>query len=191
MKDEVEKKLIEICLKVARQKKGCLFVIKEGELNYEHLIKKDFEEFSIFEHQRRTELLAVVSDGAMIVDLNGNVIDYAVKISNTKVFPGFGTRHSAAYSASLTGNTSVLASEEDAKVRIFKEGKLIMQIDSAEKNVEQKTSEAVNILESLGGGTLGTLATTALVPSMGLQIIPGIIVFGSIYYLIKRFGNGK
>src|SRR3989344_5736425 len=90
---------------------------------------------NMLENQRRLEALALL-DGACIVDKNGSLIAYSAKIINTKVFKGFGTRHSAAYTASLNKNVAILASEEDRKIRIFKNGKLIMQIDPMEKNIE-------------------------------------------------------
>jgi DNA integrity scanning protein DisA with diadenylate cyclase activity len=186
MRDKIEKLLIEISLKIARQGKGCLFVIKEKNLDYENLLEQDVKPFNIFENQRRLEALALI-DGACIIDQKGNLIAYGVSISNTKVFLGYGTRHSASYTASLNGNTAIMSSEEDKKVRIFKKGKLIMQLDPLEKRVNNKVSEAVNILESMGFGVTATYGLTALVPNLspGLQIFPGIILFGSAYALIK------
>ncbi|MBI2110741.1 DNA integrity scanning protein DisA nucleotide-binding domain protein [Candidatus Woesearchaeota archaeon] len=106
-------------------------------------------------------------------------------MKNTKTFTGFGTRHAAAYTASLHDNTSILTSEEDKKIRVFKNGKLVMQLDPFAKNIERHTKEAVNILESIGAGSIATIGTSILAPTLGVTLIPGIVIFGSGYYLIK------
>jgi len=83
------------------------------------------------------------------------------------------------------GNLVVVISEEDRKLRILKDGKMIMQIDALQKNAEKSISKVVNILESIGAGTIGTIGTSLLVPALGIALLPGIIVFGSAHYLIK------
>ena len=186
----IEKTLIDIAIKIAKQEKGCLFVIKINGLNFDTLLPQDVKPFYILENQRRLEALALL-DGACIVDKNGSLIAYSAKIINTKVFKGFGTRHSAAYTASLNKNVAILASEEDRKIRIFKNGKLIMQIDPMEKNIESKTKEAVNVLESIGAGSIATIGASVLAPTLGITLIPGIVIFGSTYYLVKLIQKKK
>ena len=186
----IEKTLIDIAIKIAKQEKGCLFVIKINGLNFDTLLPQDVKPFDILENQRRLEALALL-DGACIVDKNGSLIAYSAKIINTKVFKGFGTRHSAAYTASLNKNVAILASEEDRKIRIFKNGKLIMQIDPMEKNIESKTKEAVNVLESIGAGSIATIGASVLAPTLGITLIPGIVIFGSTYYLVKLIQKKK
>ena len=187
---KIEEILIGIAIKIARQEKGCLFVIKQNGLQYENLIPQDVKPFRIIDNQRRLEALALV-DGACIIDKNGDLIAYAAQISNTKSFKGFGTRHSAAFTASLNKNIAILASEEDKKIRVFKNGKLLMQIDPMEKNIEHRTKEAVNVLESIGAGSIVTLGASVLAPTLGITLIPGIVIFGSTYYLIKMLQKKK
>ena len=70
---------------------------------------------------------------------------------------------------------------------------MIMQIDALGKNIEKSVPQAVNILESVGAGTLGAIGTSLLVPSLGLALLPGVIVFGSAHYLgrilSRKFGK--
>ena len=181
---KVEQVLLEISIKIAKQEKGCLFVIKQNGLEYETLIAQDIKPFNIIDNQRRLEALALL-DGACIIDKKGYLIAYSAQISNTKTFKGFGTRHSAAYTASINKNIAILASEEDKKIRVFKNGKLLMQIDPMEKNIEQITKEAVNVLESIGVGSIATIGASVIAPTLGITSIPGIVIFGSTYYLIK------
>ena len=60
-----------------------------------------------------------------------------------------------------------------------------MQMDALQKDVEKSVSGAVDILESVGAGTIGTIGTSLLIPSLGIALFPGLVVFGSAYYLGK------
>jgi DNA integrity scanning protein DisA with diadenylate cyclase activity len=188
--EKVEKILVDIALKICKQRKGCMFVIMNNPFDYAPLIEQDIKPFSIFDNQRRLETLALV-DGACIINPQGNLIAYAVQILNVKPRGYGGTRHQASYTASLNGNIVIISSEEDAKVRIFKEGKLVIQIDSLEKNIETRTSEAVSFLESIGVGTIGTIGVSVLAPSFGLTLIPGVIIFGTAHYLSQKLFDKK
>lgn len=88
-----------------------------------------------------------------------------------------------------------MVSEEDKKVRIFKAGKMVMQIDPLQKGVEKAVPQAVNVLESVGVGTIGALGTSLLVPGLGIALLPGIVLFGSAYYLTqslrKKFEHNR
>jgi len=43
----------------------------------------------------------------------------------------------------------------------------------------------VQILESIGAGTIGAIGTSLLLPALGIAFFPGVIIFGSAYYLGK------
>ena len=62
-----------------------------------------------------------------------------------------------------------------------------MQIDSLEKNVEKEIPLMSKVLESTGAGVIGTIGTVALAPTLGVALIPGIILFGGSYFAIKSF----
>jgi hypothetical protein len=191
-KGEVEKCLIEIALKIAREGKGCLFVMKEKNLDYDFLLPQDIKPFPVLDNRRRLEALAII-DGACIIDSHGNLIAYGVKINHTKSYKGYGTRHSAAYTASF-GNISIMASEEDRKVRIFKEGDLMAQMDALERNIDTKASDTASLLESIGVGSLVTIGSSMILPpSAGIAIAPGVIFFGSTaaHYLIQHFKSNN
>ena len=67
----------------------------------------------------------------------------------------------------------------------MKDGKVVMQIDALQKDIEKYVPQTVKVLESVGVGTIGTIGTGILVPSLGIALLPGVIVFGSVYYLTK------
>src|SRR3989339_14034 len=72
---------------------------------------------------------------------------------------------------------------------ILKDPKIIMQIDTLEKGIEKKVSEISHILEGVGVGTIGTIGAGIIATSVGfagITFIPGVIVFGGAYYLMKK-----
>ena len=187
---KIEELLIQIGLKIAKRGEGALFVV--GNVEFKPLVNQTIPPFKAVDHPKLLESLALM-DGAVIIDSNGFVRAYGVMIKAKKVFKNFGTRHSAGLSAAMGNNLVVLVSEEDRKIRILKQGKMVMQIDALQKNVEKNIPYAVNFLESLGAGTIGAIGTGLLVPALGITFFPGVIIFGSAYYLAKilhrRFGN--
>mgnify|MGYP001589352751 CR=1 FL=1 len=62
-----------------------------------------------------------------------------------------------------------------------------MQVDSLQKNVEKDIPLMSKILESTGVGFIGTIGTVALAPTLGVALIPGIVLFGGSYFAIKSF----
>jgi len=184
---KIEKIILKIAIEIAKSGEGALFVIGD-KVNYSKLIKQKFGKLSIFDNGAEKILkgLAVI-DGAVIINKKGDLIDYGVMIKNARPFVGFGTRHAAAITGSKNGNISVLASEEERKVKIFKEGKYIMQVDALQKNVEEDVSLITKVLESTGAGVIGTIGTVTLAPTLGITLLPGIIIFGGSYYAIKSF----
>ncbi|MEM3113342.1 MAG: DNA integrity scanning protein DisA nucleotide-binding domain protein [Candidatus Pacearchaeota archaeon] len=188
--EELEKKiqelLITVGLRIAKRGDGALFVV--GDVDYKPLIDQQVPSFNALKNPKLLESLALM-DGAVILNKEGIVTAYGVMIKSKKTFKNFGTRHSAGLTASKGDNLVVIVSEEDRKIRILKNGKMVMQIDALQKDVEKSVPQAVNILESLGAGTVGAIGTSLLVPGLGIALIPGIVVFGSAYYLAKVLGG--
>ena len=188
--EELEKKiqelLITVGLRIAKRGEGALFVV--GEVEYKPLMDQQVPSFNALKNPKLLESLALM-DGGVILNKEGIVTAYGVMVKSKKAFKNFGTRHSAGLSASKGDNLVVIVSEEDRKLRILKNGKMIMQIDALQKNVEQSVPQAVNLLESLGAGTVGAIGTGLLVPGLGIALVPGIVVFGSAYYLAKILGG--
>ena len=182
-KKSIEELLIEVGLKIAKRGEGALFVV--GEVEYKPLVDQNVPPFKVMDNPKLLESLALM-DGAVIIDKAGIMRAYGVMIKSKKTFKNFGTRHSAAMSASaIKGNLVVVISEEDKKVRILKNGKMVMQIDALQKNVEQSVSKAADVLEFVGAGTIGALGTSILAPTLGIALVPGVVLFGSAYYLTK------
>ncbi len=189
MKDKkIEELIMQVGLKIARRGEGALFVI--GSCEYKPLVPQKVPPFDVMKNPKLLESLALM-DGAIIIDHEGIMRAYGVMIKSKKTIKNFGTRHSAGISASQKkGNTVFIVSEEDKKIRILKEGKMIMQIDALQRDVEKSVTHAASILESIGAGAIGAIGTGILVPSLGIALLPGVILFGSAYYL-TRYLVGK
>lgn len=180
---EIEETLIQVGLRIAKRGEGALFVV--GEVPHSNLVDQNVPPFLITKNPKLLESLALM-DGAVIIDKNGVMQSYGAMIKTKTTFKNFGTRHSAGLTASsYKGNLVVLVSEEDKKIRILRNEKMIMQIDALQKDVEKSVPHAVDLLESVGAGAIGTIGTGLLLPALGITLIPGIIVFGSAYYLGK------
>ena len=183
---KIEQAVIEVAIEVARREEGALFVIGKN-IKYEKLIQQKFKSFNILEKGARKVLVGLAMiDGAIIIDPEGNIKDYGALIKNSKAFAGYGTRHAAAVTASKNGNTCVLCSEEELKVKIFKDGKYIMKIDALEKGIEKEARGIVTMLETVGAGFVGTVGVVTLAPTLGITLLPGVVIFGGSYYAIKK-----
>jgi DNA integrity scanning protein DisA with diadenylate cyclase activity len=183
---KLEEVLIQVGLRIVKRGEGALFIV--GETKYTPMVNQSIPPFKAIENPKLLESLALM-DGAVIINKNGFVSAYGVKIKSTKVLKNFGTRHSAGLSAAVGDNLVVIVSEEDKKIKILRKGKMIMQIDALQKNVEQNVPEAVQILESIGAGTIGAIGTSLLLPALGIAFFPGVIIFGSAYYIGKLIKN--
>ena len=182
---KIEQEILKVAIDVAKKGEGALFVIGT-KVNYERLLKQKFTSFNILEKGSRKILTSLAMiDGAVIIDKKGNVKAYGAMIKKTRAHKGYGTRHAAALTASKNNNTSILCSEEEKKIKIFKNGRYVMQIDALEKNIEKQTNSIATMLETIGAGFIGTIGAATLVPTLGISLIPGVIVFGGSYYAIK------
>ncbi|MEK6919376.1 MAG: DNA integrity scanning protein DisA nucleotide-binding domain protein [Nanoarchaeota archaeon] len=189
---EVEETLIKVALRIAKRGEGALFVV--GEAEYDVLVDQAVPPFKAMENPKLLESLALI-DGAVILSSDGTMKAYGAMIKSNSIMRNFGTRHSAATTASKkVGNLVVIVSEEDKKVRLLKEGKVIMQIDSLQRGVERSVPIAIHVLESIGAGTIGTIGTSLIAPGLGIALVPGVVMFGSAYYLGKlitqKFNTG-
>ncbi len=178
---ELQEFLIQVSIKIAKRGEGAIFAVG-GNVSHKPLVAQTVPPFDVQKNPKLLESLALM-DGAVILDDKGVMIAYGTMIKSSRVYHNFGTRHSAAMSASKKAELVVMVSEEDKKIRIFKHGKMIMQIDAMQKGVEKAVPQAVNILESVGAGTIGAIGSSLLVPGLGIALLPGIVLFGSAYYL--------
>ena len=176
---------------MANKKKGSFFIITKSDISnkYERLYPDLFsnKKINIFKKETQTLLLALLElDGAIVVDNSGYVIDYGVKVKKTKILLGHGTRHSAARGISCVPNTlSIISSEEDGKVRIFRNGDMVAEINP-------KTGKSKMFFERVGelfSKPELHVATAGGVASLLLRVNPwfaGIVFTGS--WIVTKYG---
>jgi len=183
---KIEEKILGIALELAKKGEGALFVIGDN-VKYDSLIKQKIQKFNIFDNGAEKIVKSIATiDGAIIINKNGDVIGYGAMIKKAKPYIGYGTRHAAAVTASENGNISIMSSEEERKVKIFRDGKFIMQMDALQKNIEKDIPKVASFLESIGAGLIGAIGVTALAPALGIALLPGVIIFGVGYYAFKE-----
>lgn len=197
-KKEVYKCILEIARSIARQKKGAMFVIadkrkirKEYSLLYPNL----FHNNALNEDgmSKVLEKLATL-DGAVIVSNNGEVLDYGAKIKRSRVVRGFGTRHATASGIThyIKNSTAILVSEESNLIRVFKQGNLVLEMDSQQKSKSMNEkiisflTEGDNALLTAAGASAAILGSAALLNPV---VTPVIIVGGSVYLALKAAGK--
>lgn len=176
---------------MANKKKGSFFIITKQDISnkYERLYPDLFshKKINIKDKETQTLLIALAElDGAIVVDDNGFVIDYGVKIKKTKILLGHGTRHSAARGISQTKNVlPIISSEEDGRVRIFREGEMVAEINprtGKDKQFFEKIGELFSRPDL-------QVATAGGVASLLLRVNPfmaGAIFTGS--WIITKYG---
>lgn len=198
MKEKLEKALIEVAIDIARKNEGALFVISNNVV-YDLLLKQKFTPFKVLEEGANKLLLSIGTiDGAVVINTKGLVLDYGcmIKRKGNGILQGKGTRHQAAISASLyKDSTAILVSEEEHNVKIFKNGQMIMKIDALNQNIKEEINEVRDLLESAGFGAFTTIAGTSIAAmglgTFGVALVPGVVLFGLPYYLIKKIRGRK
>lgn len=192
---EIEKAILDISIKVCRRGEGGAFLLSDELKDYEFMVPQKFDSSTnIFDDPKTIESLAL-QDGIVWIDTNGNLKGYGIAMTNIKVVLNKGTRHASTLSASKQGNNKIfLISQEDKKIKVFSEGRIIAEIDTKQEGIEKKTGDVVNILQSVGAGTIGMLmlgTASTLIPTLSqyiaIPLIPGLIIFTSIFASAKHF----
>ena len=188
----LEEELIKIGITIAKKNEGALFLIGDH-IPHKKLIHQKVNKFNIFKAGAKKLLLSLsMIDGAILINKKGTVYQYGAKVPSNKVYKGFGTRTSAGYSMSFRKDTTaILVSQEEKKIKLFKQGKILFQIDALEKNVEKEVSELNILLQTLGVSSVPTVIGASGLLTVNVPIATGILVFGVPYYLYKRFMEGK
>ncbi|MEM2974771.1 MAG: DNA integrity scanning protein DisA nucleotide-binding domain protein [Candidatus Micrarchaeia archaeon] len=181
----VIKKIVDMAMEFGREKKGSMFVITSSDISrYYKMLYPDL--FSGRNLNINDKSVAVVVkalsnlDGAIVLDEEGTVIAYGVEITKTIPYKGHGTRHSAALGiSSIPGTISIVSSEEDGCVRIFRNGMTLIEINPFTKTPPTLSEKIADILTSshiplIGGGSLASVA-------LGVNPLVAAIVFTGSY----------
>lgn len=187
-KRKVYEEVLHIAKQIARTKNGALFVLgeeKKLKKHYHLLFPQVFKENTLQE-EGMSKVIAKLStlDGAVLISYSGRIIAYGAKITLSKPIQGYGTKHAAAAGVTeqIPDATAILVSEESNWIKIFQEGKIIMEMDSEDnpKSLEDKIisflSEGDTALLTAGGVSAAILGGAAVAP---------IMIVGGTYLAIK------
>tara|TARA_Y100000310_G_C20614508_1_gene779894 strand:+ start:282 stop:884 length:603 start_codon:yes stop_codon:yes gene_type:complete len=187
-KNKVYEEVLTISKRLARKKEGALFIISRErdlkrtyELLYPQLVKKRSLHEEGMHHV--LEKLSTL-DGATILTPRGKILAYGAKINKTRAVQGYGTRHAAAsgITRKARDSTAILVSEESGWIRIFQNGKVVLETD-AEENPRSVQEKVVSFLTDKDTALLTAAgASTAII---GSAAVAPVLVVGGTYLAIK------
>ncbi len=188
--EKVQEVCLEVALEVAKDGEGGLIVIGNA-VKFEKHFPNFFEGQSINVRDRgMNKVLKKLAeiDGAVVVGTDGAIKAYGVRILEQAAQAGNGTRHSAAMGVSKDTNVlAILCSEEDKKVKLFRNSKQIAQINPFTKGVENNIYKVVNVVNKPEALIVAGSAIAA--PLLGIALLPGVIIFSGSYYVAKNIMN--
>ncbi len=188
-KEEVYNFLLETSKEIAKRRLGALFIISKKEKFrnlYEPLYPQVIANHKIFEKGSRELILKLAElDGAFLVDEDGTLVAFGARIVKSKALPGYGTKHAAAVgiTSHIKNSTAVLVSEESQMTKIFKNGKLIVEMDSS-KTPKPIMDKVVSFITDNDTALLATAGVSAAI----MGFIPVVVVSGT--YLAIKTASG-
>lgn len=186
--EKVYEIVLPVAKQIARSKEGALFII--GPQNkfkniYDPLFPQVLAKCNIKQAGmgKVLEKLGTL-DGAVIISDKGDLIAYGVKLKKSIPVPGYGTKHAAAAGVTtfVPGSTAVLVSEEINWIKVFKEGKIVLEMDSEEspKSLDNK------IISFLSEGDTALLTAAGISAAiLGGAAVAPIMIAGGTYLAIK------
>jgi hypothetical protein len=184
---KVYKTLIDICIEFGNEKKGSFFIVTKSNIKkyYKQIFPNLFEgkKFNIFQKNVLPLVKKLAEmDGAIVLDEDGNLIANGVQVKISKPLPGHGTRHSSALGISqLKGVTSITSSEEDGCVRVFLNGRLLIEINpltKAPKTLSDRIADLITSAQLPIGGGIASIA-------LGVNPLVAAIAFTGSYIVTK------
>lgn len=198
-------KILEACTNLCYdQPHGALFIVETQDQPYQSYYKHERQ--VSYEKDRPMNILnggdiklikALSSlDGATIVKSNGDVTGFCATLEKSKEFLGHGKRHEFACSTSTISNlVAILASEEDKRIRMFREGICISEVDSTTKmpvSIQNKLLEIVDTPISkmfIASGIAVSILTLNPIPAI-ITITGSTVVVSYGFEKLKKLFSG-
>ncbi len=188
-KEKVYNFLLEVAQEIAKRKLGGLFVVapkNDFKKVYEPLYPQLVSRQKIFEKGSKELLVKLAElDGAFLVGDDGTLVAFGARIKKSRALPGYGTKHAAA--AGITSHLgraqAILVSEETSWVKVFRDGKVVLEMDP-----EKTSASTMNKVVSFITDNDTTLLATAGVSAAIMGIMPVVVVSGT--YLALKTASG-
>ena len=188
-KEEVYNFLLDISKEIAKKKSGALFVISDNKYFddlYEPLYPQAIANTSIFQKGAKELIVKLAElDGAFLVNEEGVLHAFGARILKSKALPGYGTKHAAAVgvTSNIKPSVAILVSEENHWIKIFKDGKILVEMDSS-KTPAPIMNKVVSFVTDNDTALLATAGASAAI----MGFIPVVIVSGT--YLAIKTASG-
>jgi DNA integrity scanning protein DisA with diadenylate cyclase activity len=187
LRTDVVDRLLTLAKRIAKDGDGAMFVIASPQLALPqvalHYPQLKYGGSVLDEGMDAVLLKLATLDGAVVVSPDGQLLAYGARIRTQRTLPGFGTRHAAAkgYTDHDPEATVILASEETGWVKVFQQGRPVVEIDPAE--VSAGTLHKLSrYLVSKDAAILTAAGISAA--TLGLGGV-GLLVLGGSYIVVR------
>jgi len=189
VKSEVMTAILNISKRLAKEKKGALFVIADSEKitgNYRpHYPQLQFSGSLLSKGMDSVVEKLSTLDGAVIFTPDGMLLAYGSRILKSETLLGYGTKHAAAKGITSYDKsaTAVLVSEESGWIKVFQKGEIVLETDSVD--IEPSTLEKIS--NFLTNKDMALLASAGIAAAAGFA--PAVLVVGGAYMVVKTAGE--
>jgi DNA integrity scanning protein DisA with diadenylate cyclase activity len=189
VKSEVMTVILNISKKLAKDKKGALFVIADNEKitgNYRpHYPQLQFSGSILSKGMDSVVEKLSTLDGAVIFTPDGTLLAYGSRIMKSETLLGYGTKHAAAKGITSFDKsaTAVLVSEESGWIKVFQKGEIVLETDSVD--IEPSTLEKISSF--LTNKDMALLASAGIAAAAGFA--PAVLIVGGAYMVVKTAGE--
>ena len=189
VKSEVMTAVLNISKRLAKEKKGALFVIADSEKitgNYRpHYPQLQFSGSLLSKGMDSVVEKLSTLDGAVIFTPDGMLLAYGSRILKSETLLGYGTKHAAAKGITSYDKsaTAVLVSEESGWIKVFQKGEIVLETDSVD--IEPSTLEKISSF--LTNKDMALLASAGIAAAAGFA--PAVLVVGGAYMVVKTAGE--
>jgi diadenylate cyclase len=181
--------ILNISKRLAKAKKGALFVIADSEKiagNYRpHYPQLQFSGSLLSKGMDSVVEKLSTLDGAVIFAPDGVLLAYGSRILKSETLLGYGTKHAAAKGITSYDKTAtaVLVSEESGWIKVFQKGEIVLETDSVD--IEPSTLEKISSF--LTNKDMALLASAGIAAAAGFGQV--VLIVGGAYMVVKTAGE--
>lgn len=185
---QVYEHILTIAHQLARRREGALFIVGKR-VRVEPYAQLLYPGSIVDVNVTEKDAAAVVGklatlDGATLINTKGELYAYGARLTHSRVLPGHGTKHAAArgITEKVPSATAILVSEETGLIKVFKQGRIILQMDA--QDVPRPLFNKILAFLSEGDTALLT-AAGASAAILGAAAVPTVLIAGGAYLAIK------
>src|SRR3989344_2360092 len=187
--------LLEIAKRIAKQRKGALFVVTSRN-KFKGVYEQLFPQIHIPYIIDKKGIGAIIEKLATLDASDGRVVAYGVRLKFSKAVRGFGTRHAAAsgITNAIKNSTAILVSEEVNWIKVFKNGRLILEMDPAAETSVRVKHKITRFITDNDTALLTAAGASAVLLGAGPVLVVGgtyLAVRGAAGIIRKKLSQVK